>query len=147
MLFRSDYKFPKVETIFRVKEPEYSENVCGIISLQDLHFGKPGNETMASIAMNTVNSLLAKSIGYNLEKIILVLGGDALQMDTFNGTTTKGTPIETNTSAQDAYIQAFEGLYLLLTLMRGYTNNVHVMFIPGNHDRLTSFHLIHALSQ
>ena len=144
----SDYKFPKVETTFRQKEPEFLEGVCGILSLQDLHFGKPGNESMSSIAVNTVNNLLSKCHNnYDLEKIVIVLGGDTLQVDTFNNTTTKGTPVETSMSAQDAYIQAFEGLYLLLSLVRNYANNVHVMFIPGNHDRLSSFHLVHALSQ
>ena len=144
----SDYKFPKVDTTFRYKESDLLENVCGIISLQDLHFGKPGNESMSSIAMNTVNNLLGKCHNnYNLEKIVIVLGGDTLQVDTFNNTTTKGTPVESSMSAQDAYIQAFEGLYLLLSLVRNYANNVHVMFIPGNHDRLSSFHLVHALSQ
>lgn len=144
----SDYKFPKVETVFRNKESDVLENVCGILSLQDLHFGKPGNESMSSIAINTVHNLLSKCHNnYNLEKIVLVLGGDALQVDTFNNTTTKGTPVEASMSAQDAYIQAFEGLYLLLTLVRNYANNVHIVFIPGNHDRLSSFHLVHALSQ
>lgn len=144
----SDYKFPKVETSFRQIEPDFLEGVCGILSLQDLHFGKPGNESMSSIAINTINNLLSKCHNnYNLEKIVIVLGGDTLQVDTFNNTTTKGTPVESSMSAQDAYIQAFEGLYLLLSLVRNYANNVHVMFIPGNHDRLSSFHLVHALSQ
>jgi hypothetical protein len=144
----SDYKFPKVETTFRDRESDLLEKVCGIISLQDLHFGKPGNESMSSIAVNTVNNLLDKCRdSYDLEKVVIVLGGDTLQVDTFNNTTTKGTPVEASMSAQDAYIQAFEGLYLLLSLVRNYANNVHVMFIPGNHDRLSSFHLIHALSQ
>lgn len=144
----SDYEFPKVKTIFKNREPNLLEKVCGIISLQDLHFGKPGNESMSSIAINTVNNLLGKCHdNYDLEKVVIVLGGDTLQVDTFNNTTTKGTPVETTMSAQDAYIQAFEGLYLLLSLVRNYANNVHVMFIPGNHDRLSSFHLVHALSQ
>ena len=144
----SDYKFPKVETVFKDRKPELLEKVCAILSLQDLHFGKPGNESMSSIAMNTVNNLLDKCRdSYDLEKVVIVLGGDTLQVDTFNNTTTKGTPVEASMSAQDAYIQAFEGLYLLLSLVRNYANNVHVMFIPGNHDRLSSFHLVHALSQ
>jgi hypothetical protein len=144
----SDYKFPKVETSFITKDSDLLEKVCGILSLQDLHFGKPGNESMSSIAINTVNNLLSKCRdGYDLEKVVIVLGGDTLQVDTFNNTTTKGTPVEASMSAQDAYIQAFEGLYLLLSLVRNYANNVHVMFIPGNHDRLSSFHLVHALSQ
>jgi hypothetical protein len=68
-------------------------------------------------------------------------------MDTFNGTTTKGTPVDSSKSAQDTYIDAFEGLYLLLLLIREYVDNISVVFIPGNHDRLSSFHLVHALSK
>lgn len=145
-----DYSFPKAPEFPKntSDKSKYLDTVCGILSLQDLHYGKNGNENLNSIVMNTVNDLLSKSTpGYNMDKLILVIGGDCLNMDTFNGTTTKGTPVESSMSAQDTYIQAFEGLYLLLLMIKEYVNNITVVFIPGNHDRLSSFHLVHALSK
>lgn len=145
-----DYTFPVIPFIPNNKKPENTvlEKVCGILSLQDLHYGKKGAEDMTSIVLNTVEILLSKCYqNYDLDRIILVVGGDCLNMDTFTGTTTKGTPVESSMTAQDTYIQAYEGLYLLLLLIKQYASNVSVVFVPGNHDRLSSFHLVHALSK
>ena len=68
------------------------EKVCGVLSLQDLHFGKVGNEDMAEILTASVSYLIDKAhTNYVLEKIVFVIGPDTLNMDTFGGTTTKGT--------------------------------------------------------
>ena len=144
-----DYEFPKVESVLQqTKKESQLYNACGILSLQDLHYGKPGNERMTNIMLEVVNNLLSKSAAVtNLDNVVLVIGGDCLNVDTFNHTTTKGTPVDNSQSAQDAYIQAFEGLYILLQFLKEYTDTVNVVFIPGNHDRLSSFHLVHALSK
>lgn len=144
-----NYTFPKAPVSLEpFLNSHNAEIVCGVISLQDLHFGKKGNENMTEIMLSTTKSLLSMSSGgFYMENLVLVLGGDALNMDTFLGTTTKGTPVESSMNAQDTYIQAFEGLYLLLLLAKSYTNKLNVVFIPGNHDRLSSFHLVHALSK
>ena len=34
-----------------------------------------------------------------------------------------------------------------ITFMLTYVNHLTVVYIPGNHDRLSSFHLVHALSK
>jgi hypothetical protein len=103
---------------------------------------------MTSVMLEVVSDLLSRaSVGFNLDRAVLVIGGDCLNADTFNNTTTKGTIVEYSGTAQDAYIQAFEGLYILLELLGDYCNSVNVVFIPGNHDRLSSFHLVHALSK
>lgn len=143
-----DYKFPKVEhSLYKIENSSLLPT-CGVLNLQDLHFGKKGNEDMTEIMLSVVRDLLSKcSSSYYLDKLIIVLGGDALNMDTFLNTTTKGTPVESSMSPQDTYVEAFEGLYLLLLLLKSYSNKLNVMFIPGNHDRLSSFHLLHALSK
>ena len=144
-----NYSFPKaVISEERILNLHNAEVVCGVMSLQDLHFGKKGNENITEIMLSVVRSLLSMSSGgFYMENLVLVLGGDALNMDTFVGTTTKGTLVESSMNAQDTYIQAFEGLYLLLLLLKSYTNKLNIVFIPGNHDRLSSFHLLHALSK
>lgn len=144
-----DYQFPKVEPIIqKVKKQTLLESGCGVISLQDLHFGKSGNENMTNIMLEVVNDLLSKSAAIaSFDNVVLVIGGDCLNVDTFNNTTTKGTPVQNSMTAQDSYIQAFEGLYILLQLLKEYSDKVNIVFVPGNHDRLSSFHLVHALSK
>jgi hypothetical protein len=137
---------PLKKEVKRISESD--EKVCGIISLQDLHFGKVGNGDMEKTMMDGVTYLIDKAHrNYHLEKIILVAGPDTLNMDTFNGTTTKGTPVENSEMATEAYIKAFDAIVKAVGLLSQYTENLEVVFIPGNHDRLSSFHLLHAVSQ
>lgn len=124
------------------------EKVCGVLSLQDLHFGKVGNEDMASILNASVSYLIDKAHrNYVLEKIVFVIGPDTLNMDTFGGTTTKGTPVENSEMATEAYIKAFDGICQAIGTAKQFCEKLEVLFIPGNHDRLSSFHLLHAVSQ
>jgi hypothetical protein len=125
-----------------------TEKVCGVFSLQDLHFGKTGNEDMGAIMNDAVKYLVDKAHkNYFLEKIVLVIGPDTLNMDTFGGTTTKGTPVENSESATDTYLKAFDAICQAVTTLSHFSQNVEVVFIPGNHDRLSSFHLLHAVKQ
>jgi hypothetical protein len=145
----SQYELPVYDKI----GPAYinensSEKVCGVISLQDLHFGKPGNENMGDIMDKAIWYLIGKAYAnYNLEKVIFVIGPDTLNMDTFDGTTTKGTPVENSEVATKAYMKAFDAICLAIGKIKHFCDKLEVVFIPGNHDRLSSFHLIHAVSQ
>lgn len=124
------------------------EKVCGVLSLQDLHFGKVGNENMKEILNDSVSYLIDKANrNYVLEKIVFVIGPDTLNMDTFGGTTTKGTPVENSEMATEAYIKAFDGICQAIGTAKQFCEKLEVLFIPGNHDRLSSFHLLHAVSQ
>jgi hypothetical protein len=145
----SKYELPTYDKI----NPAYlnessSEKVCGVISLQDLHFGKPGNENMGIVMDKAICYLIGKAYAnYNLEKIVFVIGPDTLNMDTFDGTTTKGTLVENSETATKAYMKAFDAICLAIGKIKHFCDNLEVVFIPGNHDRLSSFHLIHAVSQ
>lgn len=145
-----NYKIPKIKRVepAKIQTRNASEKVCAVMSLQDLHFGKPGNENMDDILLDAVKYLVEKSFrSHHLQKIILVVGPDTLNMDTFNGTTTKGTPVENSETAQDAYIKAFNAVCKSVGFAVQYCDELEVVFVPGNHDRLSSFHLLHAVSQ
>ena len=68
-------------------------------------------------------------------------------MDTFNGTTTSGTPLENCMTATEAYMQAFDAMHWAIGYLKNFCKDLVVVYVPGNHDRLSSFHLVHALSQ
>lgn len=126
---------------------ESDEKVCGVLSLQDLHFGKVNNEDMGEILNQSVEYLIGKAHkNYHLEKILFVIGPDTLNMDTFGGTTTKGTPVENSSSATDAYLTAFDAICKAIVTTKDFCEELEIVFIPGNHDRLSSFHLLHAVS-
>jgi hypothetical protein len=138
------YKLPKTN----LNNSKELEKVCGIMSLQDVHFGKQGNETIDKDFEDTIIDLLGRATGtHYIETIYFVVGGDLINMDTFAGTTTSGTILDNCMSATEAYQQAFDAMHWAIGYIKSFCKNLVVVYIPGNHDRLSSFHLAHALSK
>jgi hypothetical protein len=139
-------EYQPVTTIY-VNE-RFDNDSVGILSIQDLHFGKEDNEDVAEHFQNAVKSLVHRAYrSHHLSKIIYVIGGDLLNMDTFSGATTSGTPVDNYQKAHDAYKEAFDALYWSITYLKQFCENLHVVYLPGNHDRLSSYHMAHALSK
>jgi hypothetical protein len=131
-----------------VLNDKFSNPTVGVLSLQDLHFGKENNEDIVSEFKKAVENLTYRAYASSLlSKIIYVVGGDLLNMDGFNGSTTKGTVVDNSLRAQDAYNQAFDSLYWSVNFLKQFCEQLHVVYLPGNHDRLSSYHLAHALSR
>ena len=137
------YKLPKVKL-----KSSRKTKVCGVLSLQDIHFGKEGNYTIDKDFEDTIINLITRaSASHYIENLFYVVGGDLINMDTFNGTTTNGTFVDNSTTAPEAYIQAFDAIHWSINYLNEYCEKLTVVYIPGNHDRLSSFHLAHALSK
>ena len=128
---------------------KFTDNpVCGVISLQDIHFGKEGNDTIDKDFEDTVKNLVSRASAiHHIETMYFVVGGDLINMDTFSGTTTSGTPLDNCMGATEAYVQAFDAMHWAVTFIKAHCDNLIVVYVPGNHDRLSSFHLAHALSR
>lgn len=124
-----------------------NRKVCAVLSLQDIHFGKEGNEDIGDVVVKAATEISKHLNMYDVEELKLILGSDTLNMDTFTGTTTSGTPVDNHQRAVDAYLSAFGVLTNVIQLLRLECQKLQVVFIPGNHDRLSSFHLIHAMQQ
>lgn len=145
---------PKQHKIPNLSRPKgYSlspnrEQVCGIMSLQDIHFGKQGNETIDQDFEDAVKDLIQRGIAsHNIEQLFFVVGGDLINMDTFQGTTTSGTILNNCSTATEAYIQAFDAMHWAIQVIKEHVEHLTIVYVPGNHDRLSSFHLVHALSK
>ena len=142
------YTIPKLSTPKGYTLHPDRDVVCGIMSLQDIHFGKEGNETIDKDFEDTVQNLIKRAIAsHNIEELFFVVGGDLINMDTFHGTTTSGTPLDNCSTATEAYIQAFDAMIWAITFIVTHVKHLTVVYVPGNHDRLSSFHLVHALSK
>mgnify|MGYP003108939629 FL=1 len=119
------------------------------ISAFDLHLGKigiKGDEYSLEIAetrlFDAIDHLLYRAQGYNVDKILFIIGNDFLNSD---GdwpipSTTKGTPqfnsnyhIDIYRAGRKMLIKAINYLYKIAP--------VHVMVVPGNHDRESMMHL------
>jgi hypothetical protein len=75
-----------------------------------------------------------------IAEIVHIVGNDALQTDNLAGTTTSGTYVDTDTR----YIRSFRharSAHSWAIRRLAEVAPVRVVVIPGNHDRLTAFHL------
>lgn len=127
---------------------DYDNDSVAILSTQDLHFGKENNNDIVVHFKKAITYLVHRAyMCHHLSKIIYVIGGDLLNVDTFNGTTTSGTQVDNFERAQESYKKAFDALYWSVNYLKQFCENLHVVFVPGNHDRLSSYHIAHALSK
>ena len=140
---------PSIQPVTEIHLNDKYENAsCAVLSIQDLHFGKEDNFTITEDFKNAVRDLTMRAYAsHRLEKIIYVVGGDLLNMDSFDGKTTKGTPVDNEVKAQEAYTQAFDALHWSIGFIKSFCQTLEVVYIPGNHDRLSSYHVAHALSK
>ena len=126
----------------------FDRDCVGVLSIQDLHFGKEDNSLIVEEFENAIITLVSRSyMSHKMDKIVYVVGGDLLNMDTFSGTTTSGTPLDNSARAHEAYTQAFDALYWSINYIKQFCTALEVVYIPGNHDRLSSYHMAHALSK
>jgi len=140
---------PKYTPVAKVHiNDKFSDPTVGVLSIQDLHFGKEGNLGVADDFKLAIENLVLRAYSsHKVDKIVYVIGGDLLNMDTFGGLTTKGTPVDSDQRAQDAYNDAFDAMFWSVNYIKQFCNDLQVVYLPGNHDRLSSYHLVHALSK
>ena len=137
-------------------DAEDSPPFTAIYGLTDLHFGaagwrdEVGQETTRAIvrtrAIATTRRLIERVLRFGRPRSWLVpAGSDNFHADTDAGTTTKGTPLDTDGSFARMFIEGcalYEELIGLLLCVAP----VEVVAMPGNHDRLASMMLTHWLA-
>ena len=120
-----------------------------IVDPADVHFGKLCNtyegsddyniQIARSRVLNGVEGLLEKSSGFNIEKIMLVIGNDMLHTE--NGkTTTGGTPQDSDGMWYEAFLAAKETIIDMIELLLPVAD-IHCHYDPSNHDYISGFML------
>lgn len=146
-----EYKLKYTPTAPVHLNKHYDDKTLAVLSLQDIHIGKQNLDNINDICesvKNCIKNLIHRSYhSCYLDKIIFVIGGDLLNADTYNGTTTSGTLVENSISALEMYKQAFELMFWSINFLKQYCNTLEVVYIPGNHDRLSSGQLTYSLSR
>lgn len=131
--------YPKYNRPSTLGSPE-----MGIISLNDLHVGKLAyvlecgshhdNEVLIERVYEGVASLLERmQASRNIEKIILINGGDELHTDGHRQVTTAGTPQDTDGSWYGNFLKAKE-IFVDVIEMCLEVAPVHFVHAPGNHS-------------
>jgi hypothetical protein len=143
---------PKYPTL---KRPKVTGGHLLVVDPADVHVGKLsregetgaeyGIETAVKRCLDGVDGLIAKSSGFPIDKVILVIGNDILHTDNPFRTTTSGTRQDTDgmwwesfKAAKDLYVRVVEKLTAVA--------DVHVVFCPSNHDFMSGFMLADSLA-
>jgi len=123
------------------------------VNLPDPHFGKLawGAETgganydtkiAVDVYRRAVQALLERTASYGLfEEILFVVGNDLLNSDDLEGRTTKGTYVSTDGRYQKTFSAVRTLIIETIETLRTRAKKVKVMMVPGNHDRLSTWHL------
>lgn len=136
--YQGDYK--------KLERKKSKDSHLLIVDLADIHIGKlatlsfTGDEYNIAVAKKRVTEglqgLIEKSSGFNIDKILLVIGNDALHIDSPNRKTTSGTPQDTASTWYDCFLVAHElYVYMIETLIT--VADIHVHFNPSNHDYMS----------
>ena len=125
-----------------------------VISPTDFHWGKHGwvdevgehygfDEARRRLMEKTED--LVNRLPGSPEKIIVATGSDWFHVDTDGGTTTKGTPQDMCGSPAEILMSGCRLAREHIDLLRQ-VSDVEVVFMPGNHDRMSSIALMMYLS-
>lgn len=79
--------------------------------------------------------------------LLISIGGDFFNSDTFENTTTAGTPQHNDMRYQKLFLTGLKLYVEALLMLREKVDNIKINLVPGNHDRTTSFYLFVTLSQ
>ena len=139
----------KVDRKERVRPDDRNDLHLLEISAFDLHLGKigiKGDEYSMEIAeerlFSAIEHLLYRAQGYYVDKILFIVGHDLLNSDKDwpIPATTRGTPQFNSDYHIDMYRFARKLLIKAINKLAEIAD-VHVMVIPGNHDRESVMHL------
>jgi hypothetical protein len=106
------------------------------ISLPDIHYGKLTNlsiEAAEEQFMDTIQNLVDKATGLDIERFILPIGNDGMNSEGMRLATTKGTPQHDSIG----WRESFQGYCRLMTTAIDYLKAkapIQVVVISGNHD-------------
>jgi len=119
-----------------------------VVDPADIHIGKlcdafeTGEDYNAQIAVKRVKDgvqgILDKSAGFNVDKILFVIGNDVVHVDGPSNTTTSGTRQDTSQMWYKNFLDA-KKLYVEVIQMLVAVADVHVVYNPSNHDYANGF--------
>lgn len=126
-----------------------------VIDPADVHIGKlavrseTGEDYNVSVAVERISegvrTLLQKCSGFNIDKIMYIIGNDILHTDSTNRTTTSGTPQDTTGMWHQNFLAAKNVHIAVIELLMSIAD-VHVQYDPSNHDYMSGYFLADTIS-
>jgi hypothetical protein len=136
-------------TFTKLKRDKIKDPHCLIIDIADLHLGKYASEIEGGSynvvkakerALEGLQGVIHKANGYDIDKVLFVIGNDVLHTDNTTRSTTKGTPQDTEGNWYENYLEA-RNLYIDCVNTLVGIADVHIVHCPSNHDYMSGFML------
>jgi hypothetical protein len=119
------------------------------ISIPDLHIGKLAwsEETYGAnydhkiaigLYRDALEALITRTAAFRFARIVVPVGNDFFHSDTKAGTTTGGTPLDTDSRFQKTYVAGRRLMVDAVERLRQIAP-VTLVMVPGNHDSLSTF--------
>lgn len=123
-------------------------NGCLILNQQDLHANKYDIEGDNSITDRFdriievyKNTIIKAKTTSKLEKIMYIIGSDCFNSE-FNNMTTKGTPQQNILPYHVSFQAICDFQTKIIDILLANSNDVEVIYMPGNHDHFVGFHMV-----
>lgn len=124
------------------------------LSIFDLHLGKlawsseTGVDYDVKIAReiyhDAIEDLASKAKGFPIDRILMPIGQDFFHLDNVENKTVNGTPLDVDSRYPKIFGIGVLACVQAIDYMLGIAP-VDVIWVPGNHDRTTSYHLVREL--
>jgi hypothetical protein len=145
--FLKTYKPASPEIKKQKKEIEFT-NTCLVFNKQDSHLNKydiNGENNIAdrfdSIEHKMVKILKKASLSSNLQKVVYIIGSDEFNSEWTNATV-KFTPQQNILPYQLGFQLICQHEASIITKLLEYTDELEVLYIPGNHDEYVGWHMV-----
>jgi hypothetical protein len=102
--------------------------------------GEYNSEIAVKRVKDAINGILQKAAGFPLDKIVLAIGNDVLNVDNKNNTTTSGTPQDVSNRWYEGFRIAKQMYVDIIETLLPYAD-VEVVHIMSNHDYVSGWML------
>ena len=138
-----------------IKYPKFKDANLLVINPADIHIGKlasefesndpHNNELIIKRVKDGILGILQKSKGFDVDKILFIIGNDILHVDNTKRTTTSGTPQDTDGMWFENFLLA-QKLYIEVIEMLVQVAPLHIQFDSSNHDYTNGFFLAQTIN-
>lgn len=143
------YRFPPL--------PKTQSDLLAVPCLYDAHFGKlcwkeetGGNYDLkiaSRVWQNAVDDMMAYLAPFKVARVLFPAGQDLMHFDNMAGTTTAGTPQDTDGRYPKVVDAAFWALVYAAERIASLKAETDIIYSSGNHDLLASYHLCRELKR
>jgi len=137
-----------------IKRDVMADPHCLVFDPADIHIGKYATEYETGSTYDIdksvkqveigLDGIIAKTIGFNIDKVFFVIGNDVLHTEAAYGTTKNGTRQDMSGMWYESFLAAKAMYVRSIEKLLGVAD-VHVIFNPSNHDYATGWMLAQTL--